>query len=473
MSVFTIYKVKAGDTLYAVSRKFGMGVDELKAINSLKSNNLSVGQSLKVRSSGNVPTFIPTPTPPAQQPAPPPPVTNTTSTGIYKVVAGDTLYRISTKTGMSVDGIKSLNGLSSNNLSIGQILKIRGSSISTPVPTPNPVPAQPTPVTPPPVQPSQPITGNYLSARQQFPVSVQPDTGFNRYHMTVPLLRGGRVEVYLRDNVTNSRHMVYPQGIMYAGQSQIELDIPTIQAVGLSVSQAKALQYVSTHEGKFDAINSYDKAIFSYGFIQFTGASAVGGSLNRVLASMEAYAPAAFQQVFKQVGIDTEGTGSMATTTVLTENGAKLRGDDAWLYIQRNVQLYGAFIQAAFEPALVREQLRMANDLYVQPALNFRLDVTIGGIHLSVPRLSDIIRSEAALTAVIALAVNQGVGGMSRILGNSVSVVATQYGLNSMQTLSGVNEQQVIQHIASTATDDRVRNRATGVLDSGLSFAKA
>lgn len=472
MSVFTIYKVKAGDTLYAVSRKFGMGVDELKAINSLKSNNLSVGQSLKVRSSGNVSTVIPTPTP-VKPPVPTPPVTSTASTVIYKVVAGDTLYRISTKTGMSVDDIKTLNGLSSNNLSVGQILKIRGSSGSTQAPPPNPVPVQPTPVTPPPVQPSQPVTGNYLSARQQFSVSVQQDVGFNRYHMSTPLLHGGRVEVYMRDNVTNSRYMVYPQGIMYAGQSQIELDVPTIQAVGLSVSQAKALQYVSTHEGKFDAINSYDKAIFSYGFIQFTGASAVGGSLNRVLASMEAYAPAAFQQVFKQVGIDTEGTGSMATTTVLTENGAKLRGDDAWLYIQRNVQLYGAFIQAGFEPSLIREQLRMANELYVQPALNFKLDVTIGGIHLSVPRLSDIIRSEAALTAVIALAVNQGVGGMSRILGNSVSVVATQYGLNSMQTLAGVNEQQVIQHVASTATDERVRNRATGVLDSGLSFAKA
>src|SRR5690606_6453287 len=159
----------------------------------------------------------------------------------------------------------------------------------------------------------------------------------------------------------------------------------TIQSVGLTWSQAKALQYVSTHEGSFDAINSYDKAIFSYGFIQFTGAAAVGASLNRVLASMEANAPAAFQQIFKRVGIDTEGSGQYAVVTVLDDNGYKRSGDDAWLYIQRNVPLYGAFIQAGYEPSLVREQLRMASELYVQPALNYKLNVSVGGINIGVP----------------------------------------------------------------------------------------
>jgi peptidoglycan endopeptidase LytF len=230
------------------------------------------------------------------------------------------------------------------------------------------------------------------------------------------------------------------------------------------------LQYVSIHEGKFDAINSYDKAIFSYGFIQFTGASAVGGSLNRVMASMKAYAPAAFQRVFQRVGIDSE---SQSSTTVLTESGGKLRGDEAWLYIQRNVRLYGAFVQAGFEPNLIREQLRMANTLYIQTALNFKLDVILGGLRVVIPRLSDVISSEAALTAVFALAVNQGVGGMSRIVANSLGIVATQSGLNTQLLLNRINERQVVQHIAETSLDERVRSRTLGVLNSDLSFAKS
>lgn len=465
MSVFTTYQVKSGDTLFAIARKFGMGVDELKAVNSLKTNNLSVGQNLKVRSTGGS-----TPIPVIPVPPPPPvtPVTPTNTSGLvnYQVRPGDTLYAIATRFGMSVDALKSANGLTSNNLSVGQILQVKSSGGSTPAPPP----PTPTPVQP--VQPIQPIGEGYLEARRQFTVEMRPDAGFNRYAMRVPLLNGGQVVANLRDNVTISPYMVYPQGVMYGGQSAMALDIATIQSVGLTLNQAKALQYVSTHEGKFDAINSYDKAIFSYGFIQFTGASAVGGSLNRVMASMKQYAPAAFQRVFQRVGIDSEGSDSLATTTVLTETGAKLRGDDAWLYIQRNISLCGAFIQAGFESSLIREQLRMANILYVQAALNFKLDVTVGGIRINIPKLSDIIKSEAALTAVIALAVNQGVGGMSRLVGNSVSVVAGQSGLTTPQSVSLVDEWKVIKHMNDTAVDERVRARTAGVLQSGLSFMK-
>lgn len=379
----------------------------------------------------------------------------------YKVVKGDTLFGVAKKFGMTTNDLKTLNGLSSNNLSIGQTLKVKSQSSGTTSPT------TPPPVTIPPVS----TGGNYLNARQQFRVETRPDAGFNRYFLTVPLPGGGQVVANMRDNLTNSAHMVYPQGIMYAGQSRIELSTATIQSVGLSVAQAKALQYVSTHEGSFDAINSYDKAIFSYGFIQFTGAAAVGASLNRVLASMEANAPNAFQNIFKRVGIDTEGVGKNALVTVLDDNGSKRSGDNAWLYIQRNVPLYGAFIQAGFESSLVREQLRMANELYVQPALNFKLNVTVGGINISVPRLNDILTSEAAMTIVIALAINQGNGGMSRIVADAVSRVATQRRLNSLSTLRQINEREVFETVVANSTDPRVRDRTTGVLNSGLSFA--
>ena len=156
---------------------------------------------------------------------------------------------------------------------------------------------------------------------------------------------------------------------------------------------------------------------------------------------------------------------------MLDDYGRKRYGDDAWLYIQGNPRLYGAFIQAGFDPTLVREQLRMANTLYVQPALNYKLDLNVAGIRIQVPRLSDILTSEAMLTIVIALAVNQGNGGMSRIVSEAVSQVAAQMRLTSLAALGQINERQVAQTIADTTIDDRVRNRAVGVLNSGMSFA--
>jgi len=382
---------------------------------------------------------------------------------VYTVVKGDTLFGVARKFGMSVGDLKTLNRLISDNLSVGQTLRVRSSA--TPAPGPTPVP--PTPAPTPAPQPQPPVLGNdYLANRRQFALELRQDMGFQRYLLTVPLLNGSSVVANMRDNLTNSRFMMYPNGIMYAGQSRMALDVNTVQGVGLTLAQARALQYVSTHEGQFDAINSYDKAIFSYGFIQFTGSSAVGGSLNRLMESMELNAPSQFQRIFQRVGIDTEN----GVTTVLNENGAKLRGDDAWLYIQRNVLLYGAFIQAGFDPMLVREQLRMANNLYVQPALNFRLNISAGGLQITVPRLGDILTSEASLTLMVALAINQGNGGMSRIFADAISRVATQSRLNDLGSLLQIDERLVGETISSFTTDERVRARAEGILNSGLSF---
>ncbi len=43
------YTVQPGDTLFAISQKFNSTVDNLKQLNNLKSNNLSVGQTIKIQ----------------------------------------------------------------------------------------------------------------------------------------------------------------------------------------------------------------------------------------------------------------------------------------------------------------------------------------------------------------------------------------------------------------------------------------
>lgn len=44
-----IYTVKKGDTLYGIAKKHGMSIQELKKLNDLVLNNLSIGQKLKVK----------------------------------------------------------------------------------------------------------------------------------------------------------------------------------------------------------------------------------------------------------------------------------------------------------------------------------------------------------------------------------------------------------------------------------------
>lgn len=56
----TVYKVSVGETLYAISRRFNMRVEDIVALNNLKSTSLTPGQLLNVKAT--------TTTPPATQP---------------------------------------------------------------------------------------------------------------------------------------------------------------------------------------------------------------------------------------------------------------------------------------------------------------------------------------------------------------------------------------------------------------------
>lgn len=465
----TTYTVAAGDTLFSIARRFNVTVADLRQANQLTGDNLRIGQVLRIPG-GSTPS--PVPPPPAPAPSPPASSSGGSTTLItYTVTRGDTLSSIARRFNVTVDAIKRQNNLKSASLRVGQTLHIPVRSAAPtpppnpPAPTPAPNPT-PSPVPPPLVNPTSP--GDYLAARQRFGLRVLPDAGFRRFELTVPLLNGSTIVARMRDNFTQSAHMRYPEGILYPGQSTIDLPNERVASVGLTRQQAAALEFVSTHEGKYDAINSYDSAIFSYGCIQFVGAAAPGGSLNRLLINMKRFAAARFAQVFQSVGIDTNGT----TTTVLDDNGRTLAGDDAWLYIQRNLPLYGAFIQAGFEPDLVLEQLRAANDLYVQPTLNIRLQLDVGGIILTVPRLGDLITSEGLLTALIAIAINRGTGAMGRLVSEVMATLARAQGIQTPEGLRQLDERLICRTIADSATDPRIRDRAQGAIDAGLSFSK-
>ena len=101
----TTYTVVSGDSLWSIANRFGVTVNDLKTANNLTSNLLSIGQTLIIPTTG----------------------TNNPGSPIYTtytVKSGDSLWSIANRFGTTVDTIKSLNNLTSNLLSIGQVLQI-------------------------------------------------------------------------------------------------------------------------------------------------------------------------------------------------------------------------------------------------------------------------------------------------------------------------------------------------------------
>ena len=100
---FIIYTVKSGDSLYSIARNYGTTINVLKDVNNLTSDTLSNGQVLKIpgKSDENIKNYI-----------------------NYTVKPGDSLYKIAGLYETSVNEIKNINGLVNNNLEINQVLKI-------------------------------------------------------------------------------------------------------------------------------------------------------------------------------------------------------------------------------------------------------------------------------------------------------------------------------------------------------------
>ena len=94
---YDTYIVKKGDSLWAISKEYNIPLNELIKINSLTDLTLQINQELLV------------------------PKTNK---NIYIVKAGDTLWSIARKNNINVEELKTINNLTSNLISVGQELII-------------------------------------------------------------------------------------------------------------------------------------------------------------------------------------------------------------------------------------------------------------------------------------------------------------------------------------------------------------
>jgi peptidoglycan endopeptidase LytF len=140
--------VKPKEYLGVIARQYGITVDELKAANNLTGNNLQIGQTLKipVANSTAVSSAIPTQNTQAQvQPGTsvePKPLVNTEKKAEQKVAVtapknndpsfehivarGETIYSIAQRYKLTTYQLTNFNNLTSNELTVGQKLMIRG-----------------------------------------------------------------------------------------------------------------------------------------------------------------------------------------------------------------------------------------------------------------------------------------------------------------------------------------------------------
>lgn len=99
----TFYTVQKGDSLWKIATKYGLTVDELKKLNNLKNNTISVGQNLKVKAEEEKPVedYL-----------------------LYTVKSGDSLWKIASMYDTTVDTLMKINNLKGTKLTINQQLLV-------------------------------------------------------------------------------------------------------------------------------------------------------------------------------------------------------------------------------------------------------------------------------------------------------------------------------------------------------------
>lgn len=120
------YKVQKGDTLYSISKKFQITVQELRAANNLSENDvIKAGQNLVIPTA-DISNAVSLNSSNKNQKA-----DSNIKTSTHIVQKGETLYRIAKNNNMSVSELLLLNNLDSSSvIKVGQKLKVRDDSVS-------------------------------------------------------------------------------------------------------------------------------------------------------------------------------------------------------------------------------------------------------------------------------------------------------------------------------------------------------
>ncbi|MBO6160459.1 MAG: LysM peptidoglycan-binding domain-containing protein [Bacteroidales bacterium] len=118
-----VYKVKSGDSLGKIAKKYHVTVKQLKQWNKLRSDVVRIGQRITIYTGGSAPAESASTAKPAAQQAQGTAPASGGSTS-YTVKKGDTLSSIAREYGVSVQAIMKENNLNGSNIQVGKTLRI-------------------------------------------------------------------------------------------------------------------------------------------------------------------------------------------------------------------------------------------------------------------------------------------------------------------------------------------------------------
>lgn len=150
---FIVHEVSQGETLFGISRRYEVAVNDILQNNEKLQEGLKMGQRIRI-------PYV------AKEALP-------AGATLHKVAPGETLFSISKRYNASVGEVMEWNKLQGNDLSVGQALIIKNQPVAEVKPEPSPAPSTQTAPTSSPVATPAPEVSNTEKAAVERPKEVQ------------------------------------------------------------------------------------------------------------------------------------------------------------------------------------------------------------------------------------------------------------------------------------------------------------
>ncbi len=179
-----------------------------------------------------------------------------------------------------------------------------------------------------------------------------------------------------------------------------------LQAAPIGADKRAILGLLSEHEGTFSNVNTWDRAVITFGFIQWTTDAAGDGTLTGVMQAVRDAAPDAYRRCFQRFGLDIARSGGRRVFKLTLPDGRVLLAEQAAREMQTSVKHVAALSAAGLDPAVQAAELRVAVETKIDGML--AKSVAAGG---QSARLRDLLTSEYGVAVMTDRATGTGEPG--------------------------------------------------------------
>ncbi len=214
--------------------------------------------------------------------------------------------------------------------------------------------------------------------------------------------------------------------------------------------------------GRLDSLST---SPLRYGILGFKGSE-----LALLLAKMKTQAPVEFKMCFQNIGLDVEiekqGEKIISATPRFYDISMKRGIFEVFDFEDLDIYALNAFVEAASIPALAMQQIYLALEKVVAPALQLSIELEIGEKSFKNQSIMELLSCQLGACALMDFAAHCGLKATAAAFKQAFTSLASTYKLRNPLQIRLLETREILRHIHNSGTDEVLRKRAKQLFEN-------